>query len=150
MAVSGQGGGGAKFMAKRVPDFAKLHALEDARVARWKKQNKRDVTVALGVRLPLESQLDPLLTSSLDRHSSHKTLIPGDIGQRRALIADINASSSDLVRLLMLMCAPPSPNTPEKKPQRHSPNLPSRTTSSASMPRRSPAATTPPSPAPPP
>ena len=50
MAADSQGGGGAKFNAKRVPDFAKLHALEDARVARWKRQNKRDVTVPLGVR----------------------------------------------------------------------------------------------------
>ncbi len=26
------------FTARRVPDFARLHALEEARVARWKRQ----------------------------------------------------------------------------------------------------------------
>lgn len=33
------------FTARRVPDFARLHALEEARVARWKRQNKKTVTV---------------------------------------------------------------------------------------------------------
>ena len=39
------------FQARRIPDFARLHALEDARVARWKRQNKKTVTVPLGFRL---------------------------------------------------------------------------------------------------
>ena len=39
----------SKFTAKRVPDFAKLHALEDARVARWKRTHKKQLTVPLGV-----------------------------------------------------------------------------------------------------
>jgi hypothetical protein len=48
-----------KFAARRVPDFAKLHALEDARLARWKKEHKKDVTVPLNFRLasaPISSQ----------------------------------------------------------------------------------------------
>ena len=40
-----------KFAARRVPDFAKLHALEDARLARWKKEHKKEVTVPLNFRL---------------------------------------------------------------------------------------------------
>eukprot|EP00292_Cryptomonas_paramecium_P020722 CAMPEP_0113721156 /NCGR_PEP_ID=MMETSP0038_2-20120614/36944_1 /TAXON_ID=2898 /ORGANISM="Cryptomonas paramecium" /LENGTH=180 /DNA_ID=CAMNT_0000650069 /DNA_START=32 /DNA_END=572 /DNA_ORIENTATION=- /assembly_acc=CAM_ASM_000170 len=40
-----------KFAARRVPDFAKLHALEDARLAKWKREHKKDVTVPLNVRL---------------------------------------------------------------------------------------------------
>ena len=32
-------------------DFARLHALEEARVARWKRQNKKTVTVPLAFRL---------------------------------------------------------------------------------------------------
>ena len=38
-----------RFMAKRVPDFAKLHAVENDRVAKWKMANKKDLTVPLGV-----------------------------------------------------------------------------------------------------
>jgi hypothetical protein len=52
-----------KFAARRVPDFAKLHALEDARLARWKKEHKKDVTVPLNFRLasaPISSQAAPL------------------------------------------------------------------------------------------
>jgi hypothetical protein len=51
-----------KFAARRVPDFAKLHALEDARLARWKKEHKKDVTVPLNFRLasaPISSQAMP-------------------------------------------------------------------------------------------
>jgi hypothetical protein len=51
-----------KFAARRVPDFAKLHALEDARLARWKKEHKKDVTVPLNFRLasaPISSQAPP-------------------------------------------------------------------------------------------
>ena len=49
-------GGGAQepasgFTARRVPDFARLHALEEARVARWKRQNTKTVTVPLAFRL---------------------------------------------------------------------------------------------------
>lgn len=44
--------GAMKFTAKRIPDFARLHALEDARVARWKRTHKREITVPLGVRIP--------------------------------------------------------------------------------------------------
>ena len=52
-----------KFAARRVPDFAKLHALEDARLARWKKEHKKDVTVPLNFRLasaPISSQVAPV------------------------------------------------------------------------------------------
>lgn len=38
-------GGDAKFAARRVPDFAKLHALEEQRVARWKRQHRKELTV---------------------------------------------------------------------------------------------------------
>mmetsp|Transcript_8939 Transcript_8939/g.20440 ORF Transcript_8939/g.20440 Transcript_8939/m.20440 type:complete len:652 (-) Transcript_8939:590-2545(-) len=41
----------SKFAARRVPDFARLHALEDARVARWKRQHSKKVTVPLNFRL---------------------------------------------------------------------------------------------------
>jgi hypothetical protein len=38
-----------KGSARAVPDFAKLHALEEQRVARWKRQHKKDLT---GCRFP--------------------------------------------------------------------------------------------------
>ncbi len=33
-----------KGSARAVPDFAKLHALEEQRVVRWKRQHKKDLT----------------------------------------------------------------------------------------------------------
>ncbi|KAJ1484154.1 hypothetical protein T484DRAFT_1894872, partial [Baffinella frigidus] len=45
------GGGDSRLNSRRVPDFTRLHALEDARVARWKRQHKKVVTVPLGFRL---------------------------------------------------------------------------------------------------
>jgi len=33
-----------KGLARPVPDFAKLHALEEQRVARWKRQHKKELT----------------------------------------------------------------------------------------------------------
>jgi len=44
-------GGDSRLNTRRVPDFTRLHALEDARVARWKRQHKKVVTVPLGFRL---------------------------------------------------------------------------------------------------
>jgi len=41
----------SKFAARRVPDFARLHAMEDARVARWKRQHAKKVTIPLNFRL---------------------------------------------------------------------------------------------------
>ena len=51
MAAGGEGSSERAFTARRVPDFARLHALEEARVARWKRQNKKTVTVPLAFRL---------------------------------------------------------------------------------------------------
>ena len=33
-----------KGLARPVPDFARLHALEEQRVARWKRQHKKELT----------------------------------------------------------------------------------------------------------
>jgi hypothetical protein len=33
-----------KGLARPVPDFAKLHALEEQRLARWKRQHKKELT----------------------------------------------------------------------------------------------------------
>ena len=51
---SAHGASERAFTARRVPDFARLHAVEEARVARWKRQNKKTVTVPLAFRLALD------------------------------------------------------------------------------------------------
>jgi hypothetical protein len=46
-------------------DFARLHALEEARVARWKRQNKKTVTVPLAFRLAPDPSKVQILKSTV-------------------------------------------------------------------------------------
>lgn len=65
-----------KFAARRVPDFAKLHALEDARLARWKKEHKKEVTVPLNFRLASAPSQAPAIHQTkptTPSHASHAT-----------------------------------------------------------------------------
>ena len=56
-----------KGLARPVPDFAKLHALEEQRVARWKRQHKKELTGACPFFLPLVSIRCSLSVLSLRR-----------------------------------------------------------------------------------
>eukprot|EP00288_Rhodomonas_lens_P017150 CAMPEP_0177700984 /NCGR_PEP_ID=MMETSP0484_2-20121128/6378_1 /TAXON_ID=354590 /ORGANISM="Rhodomonas lens, Strain RHODO" /LENGTH=232 /DNA_ID=CAMNT_0019212205 /DNA_START=146 /DNA_END=841 /DNA_ORIENTATION=+ len=78
--------GGAKsgkdknFAARRVPDFARLHAMEDARVARWKRQHSRKLTVPLAFKLtpavPQPPALEKAGSENADSRSQNGSRTP--------------------------------------------------------------------------
>jgi hypothetical protein len=78
-----------KFAARRVPDFAKLHALEDARLARWKREHKKEVTVPLNFRLASA----PLPANALPTSHLTKPMTPAFSNGNNAGVSSSRASS---------------------------------------------------------
>mmetsp|Transcript_48544 Transcript_48544/g.152251 ORF Transcript_48544/g.152251 Transcript_48544/m.152251 type:complete len:868 (-) Transcript_48544:170-2773(-) len=80
----------APFSARRIPDFAKLHAREEARIARWKRTHKKEVTIPNGFRL------NPTPPNDYTKyvHNNHNVLNGGS----SALNAEVNEETGNFQR----------------------------------------------------